>query len=52
VLKPGGVFAVTEHVMDPHYTRPGTVRRLCEASGLRHLNTVGAFFEQTSRYVK
>jgi ubiquinone/menaquinone biosynthesis C-methylase UbiE len=50
VLKPGGVFAVTEHIMDPHYTRPPRVRRLCEAVGFRHLETKPGLLQQTSRF--
>jgi ubiquinone/menaquinone biosynthesis C-methylase UbiE len=33
-LKPGGVLSVTEVLPDPHYQRPGTVRRLAAEAGL------------------
>jgi ubiquinone/menaquinone biosynthesis C-methylase UbiE len=50
VLKPGGVFAVTEEIFDPHYTRPPAVRRLCEAAGFRYLETKPGVLQQTSRF--
>jgi ubiquinone/menaquinone biosynthesis C-methylase UbiE len=50
VLEPGGVFAVTEQVLDPHYTTPASVRRLCERGGLRFESTDGGRFEQVSRF--
>jgi ubiquinone/menaquinone biosynthesis C-methylase UbiE len=50
VLKPGGVFAVTEEIFDPHYTRPPAVRRLCEAAGFVHVATKPGLLQQTSRF--
>jgi hypothetical protein len=50
VLKPDGVFAVTEEIFDPHYTRSSKVRRLCEAAGFRHLETKPGLLQQTSRF--
>ena len=35
VLKPGGVLAVSELVLDPDYPRQSTVIRWCEAAGFR-----------------
>jgi ubiquinone/menaquinone biosynthesis C-methylase UbiE len=50
VLKPGGAFAVTEEIFDPHYTRPSAVRRLCEAAGFRYVETAPGPLQQTSRF--
>jgi ubiquinone/menaquinone biosynthesis C-methylase UbiE len=50
VLRPGGTFAVTEEVFDPHYMRAPKVRRLCEAAGFRHLETKPGVIQQTSRF--
>jgi ubiquinone/menaquinone biosynthesis C-methylase UbiE len=50
VLAPGGVFAVTEEIFDPHYTTPRRVQALCARAGLRHVGTTGGRLEQTSRF--
>jgi ubiquinone/menaquinone biosynthesis C-methylase UbiE len=50
VLKPGGMLAITEHLMDPHYMGPTRVRDICARAGLRRESTVGGPFEQTSRF--
>jgi ubiquinone/menaquinone biosynthesis C-methylase UbiE len=50
VLRAGGVLAVTEEPFDPHYMRPQTIRRRCEAAGFRHLATIAGALQQTTRF--
>jgi ubiquinone/menaquinone biosynthesis C-methylase UbiE len=50
VLRPGGTLAITEEPFDPHYMRPRTIRRRCEAAGFRHLATVDGALQQTTRF--
>ena len=51
-LKPGGILSVTEAIPDPHYQRPGRVKRLCEAEGLRLERTFDAALAFTMNFRK
>ena len=52
VLLPGGVLAVTEHVVDPYYVSPRATRRLGTRAGFRVEATLGGFFNYTVRFVR
>jgi ubiquinone/menaquinone biosynthesis C-methylase UbiE len=41
VLKPGGMLAVGEFLLDPDFPRPVTVRRWCEAAGFHFIARYG-----------
>ncbi len=52
ILKPGGIFSVTELLMDPHYPLRSTVVRTCCKAGFVTLETFGNFFDYTIRFKK
>lgn len=52
VLKPGGILAFTEIILDPHYQSRSTLRRLCQEAGLVEVATSGNWFVFTMRFVK
>lgn len=52
VLAPGGRLVVGELVGDPHYTSPGALRALGEATGLRLAQRSGPAFGYFARLVK
>jgi len=53
VLKPGGILAVTEQILDPDFQLPSTVRTLAAAAGLREDGLEGLpWWTYTARYRK
>jgi SAM-dependent methyltransferase len=51
-LKTGGRLSVTELILDPHYQRRSTVRRLAEAAGFRLVSIQGGWWFYTASFVK
>ena len=51
-LKPGGRLSVTEMILDPHYQRRSTVRRLAEEAGFRFVSDEGGWRVYTATFVK
>jgi ubiquinone/menaquinone biosynthesis C-methylase UbiE len=51
-LKPGGRLSVTEVILDPHYQRRSTVRRLAEGAGFRFVSIEGGRWFYTANFVK
>jgi len=51
-LKPGGLLSVTEMVPDPHFQKPGAVRRRAEGAGFRFVRRFGPWFAFTMNFVK
>ena len=51
-LRPGGVLSITEMLPDPHFVGQGTVRRLAEQAGFRHLRTQGWWLSFTANFEK
>ncbi len=43
-LKPGGILTVAEVALDPHYQRPGAVRKLAASVGFREAGYSGAWY--------
>lgn len=53
VLKPGGVLAVTEQIMDPDFRLPKTVRTLAVSANLLDAGSTGVpFWAYTARFCK
>ncbi len=52
ILKPGGIFSVTELLIDPHYPLRSTVIRVCSKADFITLETFGNFFNYTIRFKK
>jgi ubiquinone/menaquinone biosynthesis C-methylase UbiE len=53
VLKPGGVLAVTEQIMDPDSRLPKTVRTLAVSANLLDAGSTGVpFWAYTARFCK
>jgi ubiquinone/menaquinone biosynthesis C-methylase UbiE len=51
-LKTGGRLSVTKLILDPHYQRRSTVRRLAEAAGFRLVSIQGGWWFYTASFVK
>jgi precorrin-6B methylase 2 len=51
-LKHGGKLSVTELILDPHYQRRSTVRRLAEGAGFRFVLIEGGWWFYTATFVK
>ena len=51
-LKSDGILSVTEMLLDPHYQRRATVRRLAEAAGFRLDRSYGNWVAFTLHFVK
>lgn len=51
-LKPGGILAVTEGLIDPHYQRRATVVQLAEAAGFRLDGAFGGRLMYTLHFSK
>lgn len=51
-LKPGGILSITEILLDPHYQRPGTVRRLALEAGLSPAGFFGSVLAYTANFTK
>jgi ubiquinone/menaquinone biosynthesis C-methylase UbiE len=52
VLRPGGLLAVTEMIVDPDYSLPSTIERLCAQAGFRLEARAGGFWDYTLVFVK
>lgn len=52
VLRPGGLLAVTEMIIDPDWSRPSTIERRCVAAGFRLLGRTGRFWDYTMVFVR
>jgi len=52
VLKPGGILAVTEFFIDPHYSRRPAMAKRCAAAGLILSATAGSFWNYTLTFRK
>jgi ubiquinone/menaquinone biosynthesis C-methylase UbiE len=52
VLKPRGVFSITETMRDPHYQRRKTVIQLCTHAGFVPTQYWGSAWEYTQNFVK
>ncbi len=52
VLRPGGLLAVTEMIIDPDWSRPSTIERRCVAAGFRLLGRTGRFWDFTMVFVR
>ncbi len=51
-LKAGGRLSVTELILDPHYQRRLTVRRLAEGAGFHFVSIQGGWWFYTANFVK
>ncbi len=47
VLRPGGLLAITEMIIDPDWSRPSTVERQCTEAGFRPAGRAGPFWDYT-----
>ncbi len=52
VLRPGGLLAVTEMIIDPDWSRPSAVERWCVEAGLRPAGREGRFWDYTLVFVR
>lgn len=52
VLRPEGLLAVTEMILDPDYSLPRTVERLCTEAGFRWVARSGRFWDYTLVFEK
>lgn len=52
MLKPGGVLAITEIALDPHFQSQSVVKRLAEGAGLEFVDSAGRPWSYTARYRK
>ncbi|HSB54342.1 MAG TPA: class I SAM-dependent methyltransferase [Gemmatimonadales bacterium] len=50
VLRPGGLFSVSEHWPDPDFLSFARVSRLCRASGMRFQERYGSRFNYTASF--
>jgi hypothetical protein len=51
-LRPAGLLSVTEVLPDPHFQSRRRVRRLAEAAGFRHVETLGRWYAFTMNFGK
>jgi ubiquinone/menaquinone biosynthesis C-methylase UbiE len=52
VLRPGGLLAVTEMIVDPDYALPRTIERLAREAGFRPVARRGHFWDYTAIFEK
>lgn len=52
VLKPYGILAVTEFILDPDYPLKSTTTKQCENAGFFFDNVEGSFINYTARFIK
>jgi ubiquinone/menaquinone biosynthesis C-methylase UbiE len=52
MLKPGGVLAITEIALDPHFQSQSVVKRLAQGAGFAFLDCAGRPWSYTARYRK
>ncbi len=52
VLRPGGLLAVTEMIIDPDYALPSTTRRRCAEAGFRPVARTGGFWDYTMVFAR
>jgi len=52
VLRPEGLLAVTEMILDPDYSRPRTVERIATQAGFRWVARSGRFWDYTLVFQK
>jgi ubiquinone/menaquinone biosynthesis C-methylase UbiE len=52
VLIPGGLLAVAESMIDPHYCTKSEVKKLATRAGLEEWNVTGGFAAYTALYRK
>ena len=52
VLRPDGILAVTEMIVDPDYSSPRTIERLCTEVGFRWVARSGRFWDYTLVFQK
>ncbi len=51
-LKPGGMLSITEIVLDPHFQRRATVRRLAQEAGFTEEAILGTWWHFTANFRK
>ena len=52
VLKPGGILAVAELLLDPDYPLKSTTIRHCSEAGFSYQDSSGNFWSYTARFIK
>jgi len=52
VLKPGGILAISENLIDPDYPLRKTTRKYCERGGYQLVKTSGSFFNYVLQFRK
>ena len=52
VLKPGGILSITESLIDPHYQRRRTVRRIASSVGFKEVEYFGSWLSFTIHFMK
>jgi ubiquinone/menaquinone biosynthesis C-methylase UbiE len=50
VLKPGGILAISENLIDPDYPLRKTTSKYCEQGGYQLVKTNGSFFNYVSQF--
>jgi len=52
ILKPDGILAISENLIDPDYPLRRTTKKYCRRGGFVLLNTSGSFFNYTMQFRK
>lgn len=52
VIKPGGILAISENMIDPDYPVKKTTTKYCEQCGYQLIKTYGSFFNYVSQFLK